>query len=1002
MSGLSTITFSGLLLTGTEGLVVTGNARVLLTDQSEVTGNFGGGLQVDGNASVTIDGGTSVAKNTKIGRGAGLYVSGNAVVLVSNATVSGNIARSLYGTTARSRGGGIYAGGRSAVTISHQAGIQDNKAAYGGGVAAVDQANVTIENNSKVSSNIAAGGVGGGIYAAGNATVTVTGLGLVSSNVAILDLSLIEAEKVPPPAPVPAPVPTDSEYSISDLLPLPASALPEGTPEWPFPIPVPDSRSVSVPTGTDSGRKTTSIVLGGGGVAAAGISSIHFVNGSTLYNNTAVALPGGGGSARDAAQITISAGSAVHNNLAEQHHGGGIYLKDRAMLSCQGAEFLNNTAVRGVGGAVAAFHNATVAIAGSSVRNNTAFVDLGSNSVLQGEGGALYAWDSAVVNVTNSTIFVANAALRGSDAQFGPFVAFHQDASCNATNVLWLKSECHVGEVKRFEWCEGCPRGTFRFDANGTICLQCHLKANCTGKDVMYPLPGYWHSSAYSTQIHECPSRVACQYNASTGEACSLGYQGHMCGSCKKGWARLGAFNCVKCLEPAALVWAVFVLGGLLLVGLVCYTVHATWKDNESTDSTLRPSDALKVFIRHVQYLIIAVGNLRWNWGQALSSVWAAVGLLFSAATPELVALDCILPEHVMGAHRAIIGQLLYLLAPLMIFITVMVLFLLWCAIKNCRSNDGSKHSFKAVFQLLPVAAMVVLFFFHPWLVRIGLSMFACYDVDVANAPYDPYPEHALATAEHGYWVLDMQQACYVGWHEKWAKGLGIPCTVVFAGVVPLAILLGLSWKRSKLYEPHFHQYFGFLYRNFAKSKYFWEAVVALQNVLLVTIAVFSSTVGVYYATLLLNAAFGVLIIIQLLFKPYAMKRLHSLQLMSFCCLFATTYAGLSFLSVDRRAPPVYEQVIAVTMVAVNIAFMVWCWVCIIVLAKVDVSAGRWIGTVLRWPIRRLAVCLHWDLGPTWVQPTQNRDGTMVVSTVHSEAGPEPVLNGTESLSRAA
>jgi hypothetical protein len=967
IQGSSNVTFEGLQLKGSRGfsnhfaMWVRDDAKVTITGNSAISGNYGG-LQIEGNASVTITGGTRIYDNLRIGDGGALHVSGNARVLVSKAYIFGNKALGQS-----SRGGAIFAGGQSAVTVLDYSTIQNNTAALGGGVAAVDEAKVMITHHSRVEANTAAGGVGGGVFADGNASVTVSSYANISMNVAVNDSSLVSktiiqegqgaAPPSPPPMPSspalprPGPMPEDFNFNFGLL----RSMAPQGTPsDWPAGVSTPRGNhqnarvaplwSALLPDDSN-GQPVFKTIAGGGGVAATGYSHIVITENSTIHKNNASGLTGGGISAAMAALISIKSGSRVQHNVADQNHGGGIFLSGKAGIDNVDTEWLNNSAIGGVGGAVAAFGNATFNITNSTLKDNKAFVDL-AKSALQGEGGALYAWDNATVSINGGNKFINNIALRGSDAHLGPFVTFSQDyPSSNATSIFWLRTECQVGEIRRFEWCESCPMGMFRFDAVGEVCLQCHLKANCTGGDVMYPLPGYWHSYKYSTQIHECPNPAACHYNTTTQKSCAGGYEGHVCGSCEKGWARLGSFNCVKCLEPVALVWFVFALGGVLLIALISYTVCATWQDNQSPGNALRPSDVLKVFITFMQYIIMILSSLKLSLGKAMSSIMSVFGVVLSAATHEMVALDCILPEKVWGLPRVIFGQLLYLLTPAFVFAAVtIVIFLLRHLRKGAEGRGFSNATSR---QLLPVTALVVLFFFHPWLVHTGISMFACFQVDVANASYDPYPQHALAAAPHGYWVLDMHQACYSGWHKSWAFFLGIPCAVVFGGFVPLAIIVGLTRKKSKLKEPHFQQHFGFLYRNFRASKYYWGAVVTIENVLLVTVSVFSSTMGVYYATLVLNAAFGFLIIVQLLFKPFAVRKLQHLQLMSFGCLFATTYAGLSLLSVDRMAPREYRVFIALLVSVVNLGYIVWCWVCIAALAKDNVRSC--VGGVYKW-----------------------------------------------------
>ena len=139
---------------------------------------------------------------------------------------------------------------------------------------------------------------------------------------------------------------------------------------------------------------------------------------------------------------------------------------------------------------------------------------------------------------------------------------------------------------------------------------------------------------------------------------------------------------------------------------------------------------------------------------------------------------------------------------------------------------------------------------------RVALGFFACVSLDNADAVGDPFPQYATANATHGYWVHSMDQACWQGWHLKWALGLGLPCLVIFCVVIPAALLIGLLSHKSKLGSASFRSHFGLLYRNYRQERYCWEGAMAVQTVLLVAVSVFRYTVGSYYAALLLNALF--------------------------------------------------------------------------------------------------------------------------------------------------
>lgn len=196
----------------------------------------------------------------------------------------------------------------------------------------------------------------------------------------------------------------------------------------------------------------------------------------------------------------------------------------------------------------------------------------------------------------------------------------------------------------------------------------------------------------------------------------------------------------------------------------------------------------------------------------------------------------------------------------------------------------------------LPLVLMVVLFFFYPSLVRVSWSWFSCYPLDIAGQ--QPYPEYAVAAAPSGYWVLDMQQPCWSGWHKTWALGLGLPCVALFCIGIPLAIVTILIVHRKERNSPQFLQRVGFLIRIFRQEFYCWEVVIAVQTIALVGVAANGHTIGAFYEMLSFTFILGCSLLLHVLLKPYQSKQLQAMQSVAYICLYLTAFVGLTFFSV--------------------------------------------------------------------------------------------------------
>jgi hypothetical protein len=315
----------------------------------------------------------------------------------------------------------------------------------------------------------------------------------------------------------------------------------------------------------------------------------------------------------------------------------------------------------------------------------------------------------------------------------------------------------------------------------------------------------------------------------------------------------------------------------------------------------------------------------------------------------------------------AIQRQLVYLVAPIGILVGVMLLSTLkalvmkvWQASKNVyntavfqrgsnanRNGSGSGSGTNLhrtttgcmLIKKLPLICVVTFFVSYPFLVRVSLGMFACLRLDRATSPYDPYPQFAIANASNGYWVHAMQQPCFEGWHLPWALALGLPCVLLFCIATPLALLIGLTVHKSKLQRADVRAQFGFLYRPYVEKRCWWEGLMTVQTMLLVTVSVFRYTLGGYYSAVLVNMMFSAMATLQLVLKPFASERLHLMQMMATGCLYLTTCIALFLFTVDLESSQVFREVLGAVAVALNVVFLVWC--CYSILMEYQLVLGK-------------------------------------------------------------
>lgn len=226
----------------------------------------------------------------------------------------------------------------------------------------------------------------------------------------------------------------------------------------------------------------------------------------------------------------------------------------------------------------------------------------------------------------------------------------------------------------------------------------------------------------------------------------------------------------------------------------------------------------------------------------------------------------------------------------------------------------------------LIVTSLVVLFFFYPKLLHTGLTMFACIPIDDAHLASDPYPQFASANASRGYFVWDVQQACWEGWHLSWVLGLGLPCMLCFCILVPVGMYFMLQRNRASPEGTPSDNYTCCLYHCFTPDRYYWEVVASAQTIVLVAVSTFSFSLGAFHAALLMLVCFACILAMQHIFQPYAFQEVQHMQLMSSTCLVLTATIGLSIFEVGGVAVPRgYTETVGVLGLLANLAFVCWC-----------------------------------------------------------------------------
>ena len=589
-------------------------------------------------------------------------------------------------------------------------------------------------------------------------------------------------------------------------------------------------------------------------------------------------------------------------------------------------------------------------LSGTLLSHNTAVNSSGGGLVLLGDG-TLHADDSAVFsnNFVRRGYVGSTIAAFDNSRLFLPLVG--NLTKCNVGVYLgW--STCREGEWMQHDTCVCCPQHTYSF--TNISCEPCPSHGNCSGGSLVQPLPGYWSSSPKSVQMHRCPlSTTSCNY-ISPDRECNVGYSGPLCGSCQLPLnGTLSPFRCGMCMDPKVQLGLYLLLSSVTVL-FIKITEHMTWRDNLTGNKAVLATDMIKVLVLFLQYTVI-LGSVSVPWPLFSVQRWfEAVSIVFAVGSGQALSLDCWLYHYASHSSLSIAmqRQLVYFLAPVFVMLAVVALLWLWWAFGRWvvplvwrPKENATVQPALSVVRKLPVTLLVCMFYAFPTLCRASLSFFACMRID--RLPPDVRLSSG-ATAPlnhtHGYWVGNITQECFAGYHTGWAFGLGLPSILLWCIAVPVAMGVGLFLCRAKADEDSFREHFGFLYRNYRPERIWWEAVWAARTVVLTLISVFAFPMERYFSVLSLLVVFWASAALQSICQPYAFPALHRMHMLSTSCLAATTVGALAMFAyeVQESTARPLRITIAVLVLLINMVFVAW------VVWNLVPSAKEWCVTVYR------------------------------------------------------
>jgi hypothetical protein len=399
-----------------------------------------------------------------------------------------------------------------------------------------------------------------------------------------------------------------------------------------------------------------------------------------------------------------------------------------------------------------------------------------------------------------------------------------------------------------------CDAGTYDVSPAATAagsdpqCRACPEGADCSvsGLQVSAALAqdGYWRgeaSAAQSATFYKCPIAKSCAQGR-----CATGYTGVACAKCAPGYHKFNGDRCVACPQRG-MMWLVFfalvVVQVLVVAFLVFLSLRAADRDHifttvTGTKAQIHASQIptlFKIFLNYIQLLAIA-SQFDLEWPPGLVRAFTFIGKL-STLGIGTSSLECELAFDFFDQAR------LQMIVPVA---GAGLAALVWLALtyrkaRHLADVEASRGSGSlATIALAGVwthrsyfvagftsTLLIVLFVSHPHQIMLGFKMLTCERID-------------------GVLRLraDLETVCWTSRAHIFFTTLTTTVALgVYGALLPAAVFFWLYSHRKNLAARSTTVRFGFLYRGYRPSFYWWEIVIILRKLVVITILVFGTDI---------------------------------------------------------------------------------------------------------------------------------------------------------------
>ena len=453
-------------------------------------------------------------------------------------------------------------------------------------------------------------------------------------------------------------------------------------------------------------------------------------------------------------------------------------------------------------------------------------------------------------------------------------------------NLYVFMRECRLGESRTEDECVPCETGKYWVGPKQP-CGDCPSEAECLGGDRVYPKPGYWRFSKSSTVFWKCPNPDSCIGESTTGN-CAKGYEGNMCQTCSLDYHRSGKVECEEC--PPLITSIATTIGYIIAVVVFGLIIVITSIRSAKKPKALR-AVYLKVLMNYLQ-LVMLMGSFNLSW-PAITKQLLDIQNSGGGFSERLFTTDCLYENF--DENEAYFTKVALMSSVPLIFFSLSSLGWVVVAVLKRSVSYLTRH--------LVSSGLVLFFLVHPSVMRVMLGVFNCEEIQPGEN-----------------WVASLQVRCWQGRHLTYALAVALPALIIWGIGVPAVILMGLVVQRKKLNNLSVKLRFGYLFKGYKVTKFYWEFIIIYRKLLIIVIATFLS--GVARITQALVALYLLLLFLLLHHHslPYSHPSLNIMEHRSLLVSIATIFFGLFYL--DGSLSLVMEYICFSVILVFNFYFL--------------------------------------------------------------------------------